>query len=162
MDRPTLFVTNLSFAGGHGPGAKFGVMLNPRPFERADGRVVALTYPNTPLFQRLLHAARQERDEQPEGDIGPAMAALKASYEAHLQTMEVEEGDMMASTNAGEVHVKDGDTLFCCCSRAHAAQGRCHRVWMVPKLQEAGWDVVLDGVRVPPLDEPLSSSVPRR
>ena len=41
--------------------------------------------------------------------------------------------------------VAGGDTLICACSRAAAAEGRCHRVWAAEVLREAGWDVVLDG-----------------
>jgi len=41
--------------------------------------------------------------------------------------------------------VEGGDTLICACSRAAAAQGRCHRVWAAEILREAGWEIVLDG-----------------
>jgi hypothetical protein len=145
--RPTLFLTNFTSPRLQGPGARYGVLLNPRDFERVDGRIFALTYPNTALFRRLLRDALSERAEL--NTLGPAMTALKESYEAHLPAVEVDEGRLMASNGVGEVHVKDGDSVLCCCSKAHAALGLCHRVWMVPTLVKAGWDVVLDGVRLP-------------
>jgi hypothetical protein len=46
--------------------------------------------------------------------------------------------------------VTDGDTLVCACSRAAAAEGRCHRCWAAAALVEAGWRVVLDGQEVQP------------
>jgi len=46
---------------------------------------------------------------------------------------------------AGGHAVEGGDTLICACSRAAAAEGRCHRVWAAEVLREAGWNIVLDG-----------------
>lgn len=41
--------------------------------------------------------------------------------------------------------VASGDTLCCGCSIATAEKGLCHRVWAVPFLLAAGWEVRLDG-----------------
>jgi hypothetical protein len=46
---------------------------------------------------------------------------------------------------ANGIVVDAGDTLICACSRAAAAEGRCHRVWAAEVLREAGWKIVLDG-----------------
>lgn len=89
------------------------------------------------------------------------LLALKAGemtlalYRAHFVEQLLEGREHLAP---GKLHarlpderwtkVADGDTLICCCSRAAAAAGRCHRVWAGEALKEAGWTVVLDGVEL--------------
>jgi len=34
-------------------------------------------------------------------------------------------------------------TLICTCSREEARAGRCHRAWLVPWLDRAGWEEVI-------------------
>lgn len=55
-----------------------------------------------------------------------------------------------AMRGVGFVQLKPGDTLTCCCSRADAVQGLCHRVWAAYLLSAEGWLAILDGEPVVP------------
>ena len=62
---------------------------------------------------------------------------------------DIRPGLLIADPDDGSpLPVSDGDTLICCCSRAKAAEGRCHRVWAADALKASGWTVILDGVEL--------------
>lgn len=44
--------------------------------------------------------------------------------------------------DAAGVAVPGEVTLICTCSREEAAAGRCHRAWLVPWLERAGWEEI--------------------
>lgn len=114
----------------------------------------------------IMAAPRPQYGEAGEGCVGALVPVLSCVRDVKAGTMpwkryrDLYLGDMrrrlerlapgeLGAWCPGEVtKVADGDTLICCCSRAKAAAGKCHRVWAGEALKEAGWTVVLDGVEL--------------
>lgn len=146
--RPTLYIDRSTRSERAGSWA-WTAMAEPRSFERGDGMVPALTYPATPAFRDLLHAALEARRADSDTPVGEraAVVRLRDAYWDQLDVTRLLPGVLCAVRADGmPIEVRSQDTLFCTCSGAHAAQGACHRAWMVPALWSAGWNVVLDGV----------------
>ena len=134
MTHPTLHVTNWSSRKLHGPGRLLTIMARPRPWEHGVGRVPSCT-PTAGALDRV-RAGTMTIDD----------------YRAHVERRVLDHphgpGGLTAISDGDAPPVADGDTLCCACSRAEAAAGRCHRVWVAHLLARAGWRVVLDGVEV--------------
>lgn len=134
--RPTIHVTNASSRKLH-RGRVFNIMARPRHFELFEGPVVSLA------------PHRDDLDRVRRGSIDLAEYRERYDYAVRRQLV----AGLLAPgqlTCPGPFHgktpvVADGDTLVCACSKAAAAEGRCHRVWAARWLHEAGWRVVLDG-----------------
>jgi hypothetical protein len=134
MSRPTIHLTNASSRNLH-QGRLFNIMAAPRRWERFAGNVAALT----PAVE-WLRAVQL-------GTTAPSeyRAACEDRFEASLARGCLTLGGLRCPS----MLVADGDTLVCACSKAAAAEGKCHRVWAAPFLVRAGWRVVLDGVEAP-------------
>ena len=133
--KPTLHVTNWSSRKLHGPGRVFTIMCMPRAWEWGSGQVECAT-PEREAFRSVVVGSMTLED-------------YRAHILAQMAAADLSPGMLEADgTPDGEEHVCDGDTLCCACSRAQAAAGRCHRVWVAQALAAAGWRVVLDGVEV--------------
>lgn len=154
--KPTLFLSNWSSyrsPGQHGEGRKYTIMAKPRAWEKGEGLVRALA-PLEPAVAAAFEAARMARGRADEGEaLARYRAALEGGWTTALKVGDLRphptalRGLTARSARQGPVAVVGGDTLCCACSKAEAALGRCHRVWAVPFLLMAGWDVVIDGVR---------------
>lgn len=143
----TIYLTNAASRNPpyRGPGHVWSIMAAPRPQygEAGEGTVNDLV----PMLGHLqaLKAGEMTLEQYREHYI----------WELHHLTGPLGSGHLWASarppnparprTVFGWKPVADGDTLICCCSRAEAAKGRCHRVWAAQALAEAGWEVILDG-----------------
>ena len=134
MEQPVLHVTNWSSRKLHGPARRFGIMARPRVWEEGDGRV-----PSCMPTKAELDAVR---------DRALSREAFRQALRERLERAELSPGHLVAHTPSGKQVVADGDTLCCACSRADAASGWCHRVWVSEALARAGWRVFLDGVEV--------------
>lgn len=114
-----------------GPGRVWTIMAMPRAAygESGDGPAEALV-PEV----GWVRGARA-------GDL--PLDAYRVLYQTRLRASlgALRPGVLTANGNV----VAAGDTLICACSRAAAAEGRCHRVWAAEVLGEAGWRVILDG-----------------
>lgn len=136
--RPTLYVTNGSSRKLHGPGKRLHIMAAPRDFEQADDSVPVLKPNLDDLYavkgQRITFSQYKRRYE----DTCPPVHQL---VPGKLLTDRYEP-------------VADGDTLYCACSKADAAAGKCHRVWAAEALAMAGWRIILDGVDLSAAPEP--------
>jgi len=143
-DTPTIHVTNWASRKLHGPGQKWTIMAKPRRWEHGEGAVV------------LLIPEAHDVTEAKAGRL--SMAAYRAQYREkfierlgrkhQLQVGILSPGQLKARTRSNDTEVKDGDTLCCACSKATAADRKCHRVWAAELLKEGGWRVVLDGVEI--------------
>lgn len=138
----TLYLTNATSRRPpqRGPGRVLTIMAAPRPaFGEAGEGVVTMLVPQlswvraakagelaTEAYRELYVGLLAERAHR----FAPGRLTVTL-FGAGIPTMTFVEGD---------------DTLICACSRAAAAEGRCHRVWAADALLAAGWDVVLDGV----------------
>lgn len=136
--RPTVYLTNAASRRPphRGPGRVLTIMARPRPQygEAGEGKVPMLI-PDWPLV-RDAKAGRLSMED------------YRAHYTMWLDSVspQLGPGELTAAlTEGGSRPVEDGDTLVCACSRAAAAEGRCHRVWAAEVLAEIGWRVVLDG-----------------
>ena len=115
----------------------FNIIRQPRPFERQDGSVEALT-PSSDWW----HAQRRG---------GCTLADFERAYRDKVERRlaDLEPGRLSASgrTERGErsALVTSGDTLISPGSRDKAAAGRCVRAWAAEYLRRAGWRVILDG-----------------
>jgi hypothetical protein len=68
-------------------------------------------------------------------------AGYRLAYETMLAGLDLSPGKLLdANGDAVGVNV----TLICTCSREEAAAGRCHRTWLMPFLDRAGWEVWKD------------------
>ena len=142
-DHPTVFLTNAASRRPphRGPGRVLTIMARPRPRfgELGDGRVPALV----PEWA-LVAGAKAGR---------LPMEAYRGRYlrDVHARARQLVPGELTAVLlEGGSRPVADGDTLICACSRAAAAEGRCHRAWAAEALVAAGWRVVLDGAPLAP------------
>lgn len=128
----TVYLTNAASRQPpqRGPGTAWTIMAMPRAAygETGAGPVGALVPP-----------AAWVRGAQT-GEL--SIEDYRARYVAMLAERDLKPGNLRGPSGP----VGDGDTLLCACSRARAAEGRCHRVWAAHALRVAGWDVVLDGV----------------
>jgi len=146
---PTIYVTNWSSKLLHGPGRRFTIMAKPRHWEQGAGYVLALTPSDPPLLRALMERALQERRS---GEGHAAFDCYRDAFKKALRGC-AWHGLLVPGGLAWAPHgvwgmqhpVKDGDSLLCACSRAEAAAGRCHRVWVAEALKVAGWRVILDG-----------------
>jgi len=136
MIAPTLHLTNWSSTKLHGPGRKLTIMAKPRPWEHGEGKVPSMA-PDRRWLDDLHH-----------GEITPD--AYRALCEERFKRSVKPPGKLLALRLGHVFAVADGDTLCCACSRAEAAEGRCHRVWASRFLFLAGWRVILDGMEVAP------------
>lgn len=145
-----------------GPGRAFSIMREPRPQygEALDGRVLAFT-PQLHELRPALEARGTEREDEAWAIYE---AALRGRWEdrRHRERCvpsalgfgrHARDGDDVWQHWDGDAwtplgKVQDGDTLACACGLEAARSGRCHRVIAADVLRLAGWDVVLDGVRV--------------
>lgn len=128
-------VANWSSRKLHGPGLALTIMAAPRAWEHGEGRVPALI----PALDDL-RAVRS-------GAI--PWTEYRARFEAKIAGAALAPGEILGVLTGGRwFPLRDGDTVCCACSVADAAAGRCHRVWSAHALHRAGWDVVLDGVRL--------------
>lgn len=135
----TLHVANWSSRKLHGPGLALTIMAAPRAWEHGDGRVPALIPDLDDL--RAVRAGTIPWTEY--------RARFEARFETRLSKHIIAPGLAQCVLTSGRLFpVRDGDTLCCACSVADAAAGRCHRVWSAHALRRAGWDVILDGVRL--------------
>ncbi len=121
-----------------GSRSQLTIMARPRPAygEAGVGRVEALTPTEAML------------DDAQSGwiSIEEYRRQFVAMVEAHGADAVAPGSLAFRSWDRGPMlRVEDGDTLTCACSRAEAANGRCHRVWAAAILLRAGWRVVLDG-----------------
>lgn len=134
-DRPTVYLTNAASRKPphRGPGRVWTIMAAPRGQfgEAGEGAVRALVPP-------LDWVRAAKGGELPWGDYRRRYLELLEGRREQL--------DPGALVARDDQQVQDGDTLLCACSRANAAEGRCHRVWAAQALADAGWHVVLDGV----------------
>ena len=143
--KPTIYLSNHSShrtPGMHGPGMRWSIMAAPRAWEVGDGVINCLTPDVADL--RAVQSGAIEFEE------------YRARYEAkiirrHSGSSMLGPGYLYSGRRElrGPMEygcVRDGDSLCCACSKAEAAVGRCHRVWLAPLLAVAGWSVVLDGV----------------
>lgn len=137
MTKPTIHLTNAASRKPphRGPGRVLTIMAAPRA---AYGEAGESSVPSLVPPLEWVRAAKA-------GDL--PMETYRDNYVALAVPALLVPGQLVARD--GEP-VADGDTLICACSRAAAAQGRCHRVWAAGLLQAAGWRVVLDGVEVSP------------
>jgi hypothetical protein len=141
---PSLYVTNaasrrLPFRG---PGRVLTIMARPRVrYGEAGDASVPLLVPQgveEDLMQVVVEARR----------AGSALPDVEAEYrKVYMERLvgvvdHLQPGVLRASDG---VVVECGDTLICACSRAVAAEGRCHRCWAATALARAGWRPVLDG-----------------
>lgn len=144
--RPTLYLTNLPSRKWHGPGRKVCAMANPRHFERGDGSCSALAPARADL--EAIRACSI--------DLGTYRARFEARLkesrlEPHALRFDFGEEEILDDGSSPGVHLRDGDTVFCACARpgSRARHNRpCHIEIAAPFLVLAGWDVLLDGVRV--------------
>lgn len=123
----TIYLSNWSShksLGHHGPGRKLTIMARPRKWEKGDGVVPELV----PREEHLLAVQS--------GAMG--LDRYREAYKRGLYSRDMSSLDL-----------RDGDTLCCACSRAQAAQGKCHRVWAAEYLRDKGYRVVLDGEVTP-------------
>lgn len=148
-DRPILYVTNWSSKKLHGPGRLFSIMARPRRWEHGEGTVIDLV----PDIEDLADARS--------GRI--SMTQYRDRYEVEVagKRSKLAPWDLSAMgdrakfiTGPGKwefnkILILSGDTLCCACSRANAAEGKCHRVWAAHILAECGWKVILDGKELP-------------
>ncbi len=84
-----------------------------------------------------------------------ALAAVRSSkmswpdfrdhIEARVRGQKHAPGELMAIVSGDMRPVEDEDTLCCACSKADAAEGKCHRVVVANVLASVGWRIVLDG-----------------
>lgn len=126
MTAPTVYLTNWSSKGMHGPGRRLSIMAMPRAWEHGDGTCHALVPPAA--WVRAAKAGTMAVEE------------YRARYMARLA----------ADVSVAPDDLRDGDTLLCACSREAARRGECHRAWAAEHLARVGWRVVLDGVAVLP------------
>jgi hypothetical protein len=134
--RPVVHVTNFSSRGLHGPGRRLTIMACPRSWEHGEGRVPACT--PLPSWLRDAQAGRT------------ALPEYRALVEGRLAAADLRPQHLTCVLGSGEGSVViAGDTLLCACARDKAARGECHRVWAATALRASGWDVILDGERLP-------------
>lgn len=150
---PVLHVTNWSSTKLHGAGPILTIMALPRAWEHGAGRVdVLLPSPVdlravqagtlSPDGYRAIFEAKMERALQ-EGALQPHVGLMYTPE--HRLTAVI---STASAANVTPFAVEDGSTLCCACSKQKAAEGHCHRTWAAAALARAGWDVILDGVRV--------------
>lgn len=126
-----------------------------KPPHRGPGRVWTIMAAPRPQYG--------EAGEGTVGDLVPVLACVRDVKAGRMPWKEYRDlylsdirgrlrrlrpGSLDAWHSNTRIPVADGDTLICCCSRAAAADGKCHRAWAAVALQEAGWTVVLDGVEL--------------
>lgn len=151
-----LYVANHSShktPGHHGTRKKFNIQARPRHWENQDGQVKVLTPEPDDLHDVQVRNCTMDDYRQrwwtrlPDKAMYQSKGLLQPGKLKAWVGVPPKEGvwDGRVTTP-----VRDGDTLLCSCSRAEAAQGRCHRVWAAKALLLWGWDVVLDGK---PLEE---------
>ena len=143
--RPVLFLSNWASKktkGHHGPGRTLSIMVKTSHFAKPDGKVYPLIPNPTDLFdfKNGVITTEEYRDRYQKG-VRERMADIIPGKLKWLSVRPVEGSDRYDNLAT----VEDGDTLFCICSREKAAKRACHRVWLADVLQEAGWDIVLDG-----------------
>ena len=68
-------------------------------------------------------------------------AGYRLAYETMLKGLDLAPGKLL---DANGVAVPQNATLICTCAREEAAAGRCHRRWLAPFLERAGWEVFVD------------------
>ena len=68
-------------------------------------------------------------------------AGYRLAYETMLKGLDLSPGKLL---DANGVAVGINATLICTCAREEAAAGRCHRTWLAPFLERAGWEVFVD------------------
>lgn len=134
-ERPTLHVTNWSSRRLHGPGRTFTIMTMPRSWEWGAGRLLCAT-PDREMFRQVVCGSLSIED-------------YAAHIRAQMAGADLTPGVLVVEgAPPGEEALRGGDTLCCACSKAQAAAGRCHRVWIAEALAQASWRVLLDGVEV--------------
>lgn len=150
-DRPAIYVSNWGShrtPGAHGPGRKWSIMAAPRRWEIGDG----VLYPCTPAIEdlRSVQAGTMSLEEyrlrcETRWDIWPDAFA---PWKLRCFRPRPFGGNSIRDPSI----VRDGDSLLCGCAKGKP----CHRVWLAPRLNAAGWRVILDGTEfVPaPLEAP--------
>lgn len=144
--RPTIYLSNWAShktKGHHGPGRIFSIMVRTSQYAKPDGLVPVLVPKAKDLWE--LKNEDISSDEyrgryfklvlRSKEDLAPGKLLWQPFNFFKEKETEPVEG---------------GDTLCCACSRAQAAKNECHRVWAAVMLQEAGWNVILDGKKIPP------------
>lgn len=142
---PTIYLSSWSShhtPGAHGPGRKWTIMARPRRWEHGEGSVPLLVPPAEDVLDTKNGSLATE-------EYRSRYLRLLA-FRVKVKKVGVGPGTLLASTPLDPVLVADGDTLLCACSVAAAREGRCHRAWAAALLSASGWDVVLDGVPLPP------------
>jgi hypothetical protein len=137
-DRPTLWLTNATSrrAPFRGHGMVLTIMAAPRA-EYGEAGVGAVRMLVPPLeWVRAAKAGTMPIEEY--------RARYLARFEGIVDEL-APECLMAVDYDRQRFPVWSGDTLVCACSRAAAAEGRCHRTWAAGLLLQAGWRVILDG-----------------
>lgn len=143
-----IYLANWASPKLHGSGRKLGIMAKPRAWERGDGTVPVFV-PGAAALEaykagNLGIAAYREAFER--AVLRRASDGLSECGTLARPAVLLENTESSQVFDSGDVLLRDGDTLLCCCARLVAAQGKCHRVWTAKLLRQAGWQVTLDGV----------------
>lgn len=121
-------------------------MARPRHWEMGEGAVDALV----PMYEDFDLYKRGELTL-----VGYRELYLARSYLLEHPLQELAPGRLRATMYVPALwkDIEDGDTLLCCCSKADAAAGKCHRVWAAELLRKAGWTPIVDGREMKGVDE---------